>query len=134
MKRLLQIVALVMAVSLTAGPVLAASGCGASACGQRTMVCCRHNQGMAAMVMAMGDCADDAAMMAAWQCPGGCCATVARPVAPLPVAVTAPIGRMMAAATVAWRDALRLPVAAPPPGRIAVPRRARYLLFRDLRI
>jgi hypothetical protein len=132
MKRLLQLVTVVLMLSVGGTPLLASAVYGARPCGQRTMACCRGGGGMAAM--GMRGCPEDAARMAARQCPGGCCAVSARLAALLPATGRAFAGRTLAATPAAWREDLRRPVAAPPSGRRLPPGRARCVLFCELRI
>jgi hypothetical protein len=138
MKKRLQLVALLLALALTAQPVLANSACGQRACGSHpAMDCCPPSSG-AHMPMPMGmDCAQShPAASAAMHCNGDTCCMLspASPTALSTPILTNPNGSgLLILAAIVHVPAASLAVMRPPGPRL---RRSapRYLLFRDLRI
>lgn len=142
MKKLLQLVAAVLLLSLPTQPVLAANTCDRPACsGHQSMDCCEgagaRSMPPGAMPMGM-DCGTPAAMgSAARRCTDdGCCAVSARPFPQVSCLRIAALDASHAARPLVrvQRNASTVLPATRPPGRAVASGTARYILFRDLRI
>lgn len=135
MKTLLQFVALLLALSVSAQPVLADTACAQRACGSHpTMDCCPPASTAMSMGMTCGQ--SHPAITAPMHCIGDICCIASAPILPgIPAPrLLAPVAPSVQILPAAVSIPSTLSAIKPPPGPRPQLPTPRYILFRDFRI
>jgi hypothetical protein len=141
MKKVLQFVALVLALCVSAQPVLAEGACAQQVCGnQRMMKCCHPAGGMqmaaSAMQMPMGQSETGRTAVVPRQCSEDSCYAASAEIVPTIPATSASgvVGDGASVVWAAWLTPRFWATAKRLPGVQVRSPTARYILFRDFRI
>jgi len=138
MKKRIQFVALLLALTLSAQPVFADNACGHRTCGNHpAMDCCPHPNSTA-MTMPMGMSCDQSRPVATapMHCTGHACCMISPATVPAITAsnLSTPISASITILPATPWTPVALSATRPPPGPRPILPTARYILFRDFRI